>query len=95
MSSVPRTFTAPAQPATETNLTPMDVYAEMTVPFDVAAWCRGRRLCVETVELRRALNDRRNAREILAQAERDLAQCEEGVAHRIHDVRQRMERDPV
>lgn len=38
-------------------LKPMDIYSSrMDIPFDVAAFCRGRKLSPEAVELSRALN---------------------------------------
>lgn len=38
------------------SLKPMDIYSSrMDIPFDVAAFCRGRKLSPEAVELSRAL----------------------------------------
>lgn len=38
-------------------LKPMDIYSSrMDIPFDVAAFCRGRKLSPEAVELSRALS---------------------------------------
>ena len=77
-------------------VTPMDVYSSrMEIPFDVAAWCRGRKLCPESVALRRAIEDlqakEQRINDAQAQADEAHAKYEEALTK----VRQRMEREPT
>lgn len=74
-------------------LKPMDAYGQLDVPFDVAAYCRGRKLSIEAVELHRALKVREDAREVLAQAEKRLENAEKLVVTRVNEVRHRMLKD--
>lgn len=71
----------------------MDVYSELSTPFDVAAYCRGRKLCIESARLKKALEHRNEAKERLVAAERDMANCESAVAMYIEAVRLKMEKE--
>lgn len=48
----------------------MDVYSDHQVPFDVAAFCRGRRYMPEVVRLGNALRVKEDAKAALEAAER-------------------------
>lgn len=76
-------------------LKPMDVYSELSVPFELAAYCRGRKLSVEAVNLSRALVRLTSAREAARKAEVLLENAEKDVAVKLDQVRLKMERDPV
>lgn len=77
-------------------LKPMDVYSsDMAIPFEVAAYCRGRKLCPQAVNLRKALAERLVAKYQLAQAEWKLAQSEDAVASCIVAVQTKMADDPI
>ena len=77
------------------DLKPMDVYSEMTIPFDVAAYCRGHKLCVQSVNLARAIERRKQAERALAVAESYLEAAEDAVREALASVREKMEKDPI
>lgn len=72
----------------------MDVYSEMLVPFDVAAFCRGRKLCAEAVALRIRLTQWQEAKAWLTAAERQADRAEQEVKSAIAAARQKMEQEP-
>lgn len=76
--------------------TPMDIFSsDLAIPFEVAAYCRGHKLCVQTVGLSRALK----AREVLYkqrdEAETILRAAEQQVEEAIGAVYAKMEREPI
>lgn len=75
-------------------LKPMDIYSsDMTIPFDIAAYCRGHKFCQEAVDLSKAIRRRTEMREAVAKAERELQNSENIVTVAIGNVRRRMEGD--
>jgi phosphohistidine phosphatase SixA len=71
---------------------PMDIYSsEMTIPFDVAAYCRGHKLSVEAVNLSRAIKARQQAREVVRQAEEALQVAESVYEQALMVVKQKMQ----
>lgn len=72
---------------------PMDVYSEMTIPLDIAIYCRTHRFSIESVELSRAIRKRQQANQSLQLAEKLLEQTEVLVSGRIQAVREQMERN--
>jgi hypothetical protein len=74
-------------------LKPMDVYGDMTIPFDIAAYCRGHKYSQEAVDLARAIRRRAEMREAVAKAERELQNAESIVSLTIDKARRRMDGD--
>lgn len=75
-------------------LKPMDIYStDMTIPFDIAAYCRGHKFCQEAVDLSKAIRRRAEMREALAKAERDLQNADNIVTIAIANTRRRMDGD--
>lgn len=74
-------------------LKPMDVYSDMSVPFDVAAYCRGHRFCPEAASLTHAIKARNSAEDLVTQAERVLDDKRTELRAAIDAARKRMERD--
>lgn len=74
-------------------LKPMDVYACMTVPFDVAAYCRGHRFAPEAVKLARAIKARDDAERAAAAADAAVDKAREGVREAVEAARKRMDGD--
>lgn len=77
----------------QVHLKPMDVYADITIPFDVAAYCRGHRFCIEAVALTKAIKDKDSARSAVEVAERWLAAAEKKVDDAVTAARTRMDAD--
>lgn len=76
-----------------TPLKPMDIYADMEVPFDIAAYCRGHKFCVQAAALTKALHERDNAKAEIDMAEKRLDAARVVLKDRIAAVRVRMEGD--
>lgn len=74
-------------------LKPMDMYADMSVPFDVAAYCRGHKFSPEAVRLTKALKARKEAEAHLALAEGLLDRARDDVRDACAQARVRMEND--
>lgn len=79
-----------------TNLKPMDIYSSrMDIPFDVAAYSRQHKLCVEAVKLYRVLQARQEAEQKVKAAEATLEAAESEVSMAIQAVRTKMEREDL
>lgn len=76
-----------------TNLKPMDIYGDITIPFDVAAYCRGHKFCIEAATLTRTIRQRNEARAAVIAAEKVLDRAEREVEIAIEAARQRMNND--
>lgn len=76
-------------------LKPMDVYSEITTPFDIAAYCRGHKLSLQAVRLSRAITSRRQAEKEVRDAEARLEAAEKLQADAVAAVREKMKKDPV
>lgn len=72
-------------------LKPMDVYGDLSIPFDVATYCRGHKFTPEAVALTKAIKARDNARLAVIAAEKELDQAEAEVVHAVTRARERME----
>lgn len=78
------------------NLKPMDIFSSrMDIPFDVAAYSRQHKLCVEVVKLYRALQTRQEAEQKVKAAEATLGAAESEVSVTIQAVRAKMEREDL
>lgn len=73
-------------------LKPMDVYAEMDIPFALAAYFRQHRFSVEAVGLTEALKKRTHAKAALRQAEQQLEKAEEVVRIAVAAGQKKMEK---
>lgn len=73
-------------------LKPMDIYAQMDVPFSIAAFCRQFRLTRAAIDLTAALTGRNAARARVAEAERQLEQSEAAVRAAIAAAQTKMEK---
>lgn len=70
--------------------TKLDVYSDHQVPFDVAAFCRGRRFMPTSVALASALRRKEDAQSALVAAQDALDAAEGEVARCVGDMEQRM-----
>lgn len=77
-----------------TTLKPMDVYADMRVPFEVAAYCRGHKFCGEAVALSKALREREAAQAAIKAAEKAFWRAEQAVDAAVQNAKQRLDSDP-
>ena len=72
-------------------LKPMDIYSsEMSIPFDVAAYCRGHKFSTEAVNLSRAIKAKRAAWEAVRKAESELEDAESNYSMAVTVVQQKM-----
>lgn len=71
----------------------MDVYSTYEVPFDAAAYCRGRKFCPESVALARAIRARDEAREKVLQAEAALDAASAVLTGAVAEVSKKIEGD--
>lgn len=78
------------------DLKPMDIYSSrMDIPFDLAVFSRGHKLCVEAVNLRRAIKDLQEAGRAVKEAQ-DLEEATEVKFHQTLDaLRTKMEREDL
>lgn len=77
-------------------LKPMDIYSsDMSIPFNVAAYCRGHKYSVEAVNLARAIQRRRDAAAALVVAERVFGAADSGYGSALEAILAKMERDPL
>ena len=75
---------------------PMDVYsAYMDIPFDVAAYARGHKFCVEAVNLSRAIKHRQQADEEVRRAAALVDKTQDGFRVALEAMREKMKRDPA
>lgn len=75
---------------------PLDVYSvDRTVPFDIAAYCRGHKFSIEAVNLRRAIEAKQTALNNVESAERALARADDMMQACIDSVREKMKKDPT
>jgi hypothetical protein len=72
-------------------LKPMDIYSsDISIPFQVAAYCRGHKFSVEAVNLARAIKTRDSARSLVLNAEKALDGAEARVRACIQQVEQNL-----
>lgn len=69
--------------------TPMDIYSTHLIPFDVAAYCRGRRFLPESVALAKALREHMQAEAAVEAAQNKVAEYETLVQQLAQAVRDR------
>lgn len=74
-------------------LKPMDIYADMSIPFEVAAYCRGHKFAPEAVALTKAIKARKEAEAHLALAEGLLDRARDDVRAASERARVRMNGD--
>lgn len=74
-------------------LTPMDIYSDMSVPFDIAAYCRGHKYCPEAVNLTRAIKARKEAEDAARIADEKMDTSRELQRDAVDAVRKRMDGD--
>lgn len=78
------------------NLTPMDIFsAPPAISFDIAAYCRGHKLCVQTVNLAKAIRARDEATQKVKEAEAVLSTALEALSTAVGAVREKMERESI
>lgn len=75
------------------NTQKLDVYSDHMVPFDLAAWCRGRRFHPESVALARALQDKDAARKAVRDAEQALEAAEDAVRATVASLQAHVEKE--
>lgn len=73
-------------------MTPMDVLSNWRVPFDVAAWCRGR-LCVQSLNLKRATERLLAAQKLLEMSEDTLRLRQTEFDTALQVTKEKMSRD--
>lgn len=71
----------------------MDVYSDHMVPFDLAAWCRGRKFNPKAVALAKALNEKETARAGVLAAERRLDASEAAVKAAVAELQGHIEQE--
>lgn len=72
-------------------LEPMDVFGRLTVPFDVAAYCRGHKFKQVCVDLAAALRDEDSAKLSLSLAEKRVEKAQQKVKDAIEKAREAMQ----
>lgn len=76
------------------DMKPMDVYSSrMDIPFDVAAFCRGRKLSPQAVELARALGAVHAAEAQVSVAQQAHDNAMDRYAKAVNAVKQMMQAD--
>lgn len=73
------------------SLKPMDDFADMQVPFDVATFCRGHKFALETVALLKAVRMKNARTEAMRRAEVELENSETSLKAAVDAARRRME----
>lgn len=69
----------------------MDIYSDMEIPFDIAAYLRGRKFSAEAVGLTRAIRLRDKWADTVSTAQRGLDDAERNLASAIVDARTAMD----
>lgn len=76
------------------SLSAMDIYSsDMTIPLDIATYCRGCKLAPESVRLRWSIGRFHAAKLQLQVAEQALEVAQQEMSQAIQTVRSRMERE--
>lgn len=71
----------------------MDVYSDHMVPFDLAAWCRGRKFHPKAASLSKALRDKEAARQAVYAAEAALDLAEQSVKSAVTELAAHVEKE--
>ncbi len=71
----------------------MDVYSDHMVPFDLAAWCRGRRFHPKAAELSKQLRAKEEARQAIYAAEAALDLAENAVKAAVQALAAHVEKE--
>lgn len=78
------------------NSTPMDIFSsDLAIPFELAAFCRGHKLCIQTVNLARAIKAKEAAWANVKAADSAMAEAQEALDSAMVDVRTKMDKGPV
>jgi hypothetical protein len=71
----------------------MDAYSDHMVPFDLAAWCRGRKFHPKAATLAKTLRAKEEARAAIYAAERALDLAEQEVKAAVADLAAHVEKE--